>query len=298
MDTIKRAFIIGDEWLYYKIYTGHKTADAVLTDVIKPLGEKLVKEGFADRWFFIRYGDPKSHIRVRFHNKDEKKLSEVMFAFKEAVRPYIDHNLIWKVQADIYQREVERYGANTMELSEEIFYCDSKMIAEMLDMIEGEEGEKIRWLFSLRAMDALLDDFKFGIDKKFELLSKLRYGFGEEFNMNKQLSKQIHGKFREHKQEIATVLDRSKDQNSEMQPLFQLLQQKSAAIKTAAAKILEIETEGKLQIALNDLMSSYLHMLCNRIFRSRQRMHELVVYNFLSAYYRQEVMREKHAGNQ
>ena len=38
---MKRKFILGEEWLYYKIYCGKRTADVILTQVIKPLAENL-----------------------------------------------------------------------------------------------------------------------------------------------------------------------------------------------------------------------------------------------------------------
>jgi len=67
MADIQRSFIIGSEWLYYKIYTGPKTSDLVLTDIIKPVVANLIANDTIDSWFFIRYNDPKHHIRVRFH---------------------------------------------------------------------------------------------------------------------------------------------------------------------------------------------------------------------------------------
>lgn len=293
MEEVKRQFILGEEWLYYKIYTGHKTSDAILTEVVKPLCEEMQKSGIIEKWFFIRYGDPQYHIRLRFCNKQPRKLIEAIFEFNKAIAPYVNNNLVWKVQVDTYQREVERYGTNTIDLSEYIFFQESKMIVEMLDMIEGEEGEKIRWLFCLRGIDELLDSFNYSISQKFELLDRLRLGFGQEFNINKVLSQQIHGKYRANKNAIQNVLDRSKDEKSEFLPLFELLSNKSNAIKPAVNEILEFDARGELQMSLNDLLSSYLHMLCNRLFRSKQRMHELVVNNFMSAYYRQQIMMGK-----
>ena len=40
-----RTFITGSEWLYYKFYTGPKTADLILTNLIKPVSETLLEEG-------------------------------------------------------------------------------------------------------------------------------------------------------------------------------------------------------------------------------------------------------------
>lgn len=79
-----------------------------------------------------------------------------------------------------------------------------------------------------------------------------------------------------------------------MLPLFELLHEKSSNIKPLTKEILEITSKNQLQMPLDSLMSSYLHMFCNRLFRSKQRLHELVVYNFLSAYYRSEIMKAKN----
>jgi len=46
---MKRTFIPGDEWLYYKLYCGKKTADYILIDVIKPITEKLLSEGLINQ---------------------------------------------------------------------------------------------------------------------------------------------------------------------------------------------------------------------------------------------------------
>ena len=58
---MKRTFILGEEWLYYKLYTGTKTADLLLADVIGPLCKTFIANGWIDKWFFIRYHDPESH---------------------------------------------------------------------------------------------------------------------------------------------------------------------------------------------------------------------------------------------
>jgi len=47
----------------------------------------------------------------------------------------------------------------------------------MLDMIEGDEGERVRWLFGLRAIDSLLADFLYPMEEKYELVTRLREKF-------------------------------------------------------------------------------------------------------------------------
>ena len=50
---IQRNFILGDSWLYYKIYTGPKTSDAVLTEIIKPIAEELIEQGIITNGFLF-----------------------------------------------------------------------------------------------------------------------------------------------------------------------------------------------------------------------------------------------------
>lgn len=290
----QRTFVIGDEWLYYKFYTGPKTADMVLTQVIKPVVDQLMADQIIDKWFFIRYSDPKLHIRVRFHYTDPQNIFPITQAIFSHAKPFIEKDLIWKVMIDTYQRELERYGYNTMELSESYFCCDSILMMNMLDLIEGDEGEIVRWLFGLRSLDALLNDFRYELPKKVALLTTLQENFGREFGMGRGLKMQLDAKFRKERSMIDEVLDRTKDSSSQMLPLFNLIEERSKLMHPIADQILNIEKEEKLGRTLNDLMSSYIHMMLNRLFKSKQRLHELVIYDFLLRYYKSEVAKQKN----
>lgn len=291
---IQRTFIIGDEWLYYKFYSGTKTADLLLTEMVKPAVEKLLSGNYIDKWFFIRYSDPGLHIRVRFHLKKPSFIFNVVQLLQSLSRTYIEQDLIWKVQVDSYQREIERYGVTSMVQAEDLFFHDSQMIVGMLDMIAGDEGEKYRWLFAVRALDTLLDDFRLDPERKLALLTILKENFGREFGINKSLRDQLKTKYRDAREEINIVLDRSQDGESEMKPLFDLLARKSRDIQPTVKRLYELEKDKQLQPPLDDMMGSYIHMTMNRIFRSKQRVHELVIYDFLWNYYRSALARLKH----
>jgi thiopeptide-type bacteriocin biosynthesis protein len=295
MPPLKRTFIVGDEWLYYKFYTGPKTADVILTEMIKPITEELLSHKMIDYWFFIRYADPQLHTRVRFHVNDPKNIAPIIQVIRSHSTPYFEKDLVWKIQLDTYQREVERYGIDSMDLSEKWFFYDSKMIVDMLSLIEGDEGERIRWLFALRAVDTMLDDFGFDMERKFDLVTILRENFGREHGMNRNLKEQMEKKFRTDRAVINELMDRGKDQVSEMLPLFQFLAQKSTAVKPIAEQILTLNKNNQLGMPLNDLMASYSHMMVNRLFKSKQRTHEMVLYDFLHRYYKSEIARQKYS---
>ena len=284
MADIQRSFIIGDEWLYYKIYTGSKTADLVLTDIIKPVATQLIENGNIDSWFFIRYNDPKHHIRVRFHYNKPSDVATIINELYTSLKEFVDQDLIWKIQLDTYQREIERYGIQTMELSEKLFFLDSTMMVNFIDMIDGDEGEELRWLFGIRAIDQLLIDFGYNEDQKLALLENLKIGFAKEFGMNKHLKKQLDKKFRNQHDKIKNFLKLDRDIEPEYAPIIDVLEKKSIVGVSIIKSIKSIVSK----TALDDLLGSYIHMLMNRLFRSKNRLHEMVVYDLLYRVYKVE----------
>ncbi|MDY8137083.1 thiopeptide-type bacteriocin biosynthesis protein [Aquimarina sp. 2201CG5-10] len=281
-NNIQRSFIVGGEWLYYKIYTGPKTSDVVLTEVIKPIAEHLLQNKVIDQWFFIRYADPKHHIRVRFHYNQPEKVGDIINAFYKSLQSYSDDDLIYKIQIDTYQRELERYGSTTMTQSEALFFYESSMIVSFLDMTDGDEGEELRWLFGIRAIDTLLNDFGYDEDNKLRLLERLKIGFGAEFGMDKNLKKQLDKKFKDQHDKIKAFMTFSASNNPDYAPMIDILEEKSENCKSLTQDILS-KTDNK---TLDDLMSSYIHMLMNRLFRSKNRVHEMVIYDLLYRTYK------------
>ncbi|WP_378180753.1 thiopeptide-type bacteriocin biosynthesis protein [Aquimarina sp. SS2-1] len=284
VDDVQRSFIVGSEWLYYKIYTGPKTSDLVLTEIIRPATIYLLEKGVIDKWFFIRYSDPKHHIRVRFHYQEPQNVAGIINTLYSSLQEFSKEDLIWKIQLDTYQREIERYGIKTMDQAEQLFFLDSKMIVDFLDMIDGDEGEELRWLFGARAIDQLLRDFGYDEDEKLSLMDRLKTGFGAEFGMNKGLKKQMDKKFRDEHDKIKRFLNYEKEMEPEYVPVLEVLNEKSNHSKALIKEIVSIVTKAEL----DDMMSSYIHMLMNRLFRSKNRLHEMVIYDLLFRTYKVE----------
>ncbi|MFD2563787.1 thiopeptide-type bacteriocin biosynthesis protein [Aquimarina rubra] len=284
MVDVQRSFIVGSEWLYYKIYTGPKTSDLILTDIIKPTTTHLLENKIIDKWFFIRYNDPKHHIRVRFHYQNPENVAGIINSLYTSLKEFSEEDLIWKIQLDTYQREIERYGIQTMDQAEELFFLDSKMIVDFLDMIDGDEGEELRWLFGARAIDQKLKDFGYDEDQKLALMERLKLGFGAEFGMNKHLKKQMDKKFRNEHDKIKNFLNFKREMDADYAPIIDVLAEKSKNSKALIKSIIPVVRKAEL----DDMMSSYIHMLMNRLFRSKNRLHEMVIYDLLYRTYKVE----------
>jgi len=291
---VQRNFIVGDNWLYYKIYTGSKTSDTILTDIIKPISEQLLRDNIIDRWFFIRYADPKHHLRVRFNCNKPENIGIIINSLYPFFKEFINYDLIWKIQMDTYQREIERYGENTMTLAEDIFYHDSKMIVNFISMIEGDEGDELRWFFAIKAIDSHINSYKYTDEEKLQLLNRLKTDFGNEFGMSRPLKKQLDKKYRKERKKIEVFMNLKAEDNSDYTPVLKVLKIKEESIAQRSVKnILRYKKEGYLQVDLNGFIGSQLHMLINRLFISKNRIQEMVCYDFLYRYHKSMIARKK-----
>lgn len=294
MTKIKRRFIPGDEWVYYKIYCGPKTADDLLTGCINSGIRELLDLQIIQRWFFLRYSDPDLHLRIRFLLTDNQHVNDLINGFNSILEPFVKNEMIHNVQMDTYVREIERYGDNTMEYSEEMFCFDSELTIDVLEHLQHESDSNLIWMFVLRSIDALLEDFKYGLARKAVLLEQLRNNFAAEFNMERYLKRQLDQKYRNFKEIIFNFLGNKINENETRFRVEELLKQRSHKSQKVVKKILEEFNHNTTDNQLDAFMSSHIHMTMNRAFRTRQRMHEMVLYDFLFRYYKSELAKLKH----
>jgi lantibiotic biosynthesis protein len=287
-NTIESSFSIGDNWLYYKLYCGERAGEVVLNEAINPIVAELQSKNLIDKWFFIRYHDAiGSHLRFRILLKSTNFFTDCIQIVNAHTKPLQDAQIIWKIQTDTYLRELQRYGYEAIEDAETLFWNDSECTLQFLDLIEDDSGEKVRWLFSLLSIDHLLDDFGFSLEEKAEIMKVAKTSFGKEFHRNGNLNKQINTLFAENESEIEHFLHQ--EQSDEMYvPLWDIVRERSQNNKKPIENITALATQNQLPTALNDIAISYMHMVCNRLFLSKHRMHEMVVYDFLFKYYTKE----------
>jgi len=204
----------------------------------------------------------------------------------------VKDGFVLKIQTDMYKREIERYGSNTMVLSERLFFYDSVMVAEFINSIE-EGQEELRWLFALKAIDLYLDSFDLSSKTKMQMLDYLKTSFAGEFVSSKSVRKQLDESFRRERKKIENIMISGQTEAAEYNGIYEILASQRENIKEIAVKILILEKQGNLEIKIGDLISSYIHMLMNRLFKSNNRMHEMVCYDFLFRYYKSAVARER-----
>jgi len=292
--SMPRRFVLGSEWLYYKLYCGPTTANRVLRELVGPLAETLRAAGLADYWFFIRYADPDPHLRVRFHLPDPARhLGQVLRLAHEYLDPALSQGYLWRVQTDTYQRELERYGPHTIALVEQLFHWQSEALLAYLtaapaeaDAPEAAEAdatapdpadEQAYWLWGLRAADELLRAFAYALPQRLALLRGLQRTFAQEFSLDKPLKRQLDHKYRLFRPRLAQALAAAPPP--------------PPALRALAAAISQSLAAHPAEVTPEALLAAALHMLLNRVLPADARLHELVLYDFLARYYESALAR-------
>jgi thiopeptide-type bacteriocin biosynthesis protein len=286
-----RRFPPGSEWLYVKLFTGTATADQVLRRIASVLTWALTSGG-ADQWFFLRYGDPDWHLRLRIHGAPNRLLHETLPLLTRVTAPLLDTGELWRLQLDTYEREVERYGGATgIRLAERVFHADSDAVLAIVRDLTGDAGAELRWRVALRGVDLLFDDLGLTLEQKRDIAAAAQRGYGREFGTGGAFQQEVSRRYRGERAAVEALLDPERDPPAELAASLRALHQRSAALAWPARELRAAAKAGRLTVSLPELAMSLAHLHVNRVLRSAQRAQELVIYEMLGRAYRSRAAR-------
>ncbi len=260
----RTAFAPGSEWVYLKIYCSPKQIDDLLKEQAAQLLSTAKQNDLLELWFFVRYADPESHLRLRLKARPGSE-ADLLICVQNCVRSWIETGLCWRIQFDTYMPEAERYGGSAaIALAEQIFYADSEAVLQMI-------RRKPRWLLAMLGIDALLNDFGLPLTEKLQWATEVRDAFRREFGSNVD-PKAIGVNYRTNRSLIRQAFGNPT-----------LFAARSERVRALAAELGNTGCGGFQTIA------HYTHMHVNRVMRSNQRQHESVLCDFLTRWYRERL---------
>lgn len=131
-------------WLYFKLYGTLKRRNEILQRIGEKM-EEFILEQRIKKYFFIRYADPDSHIRLRIEALEKKGTFELFDDVMSFLIDLKNEGLLSSIGVDTYKREIERYGGQKLiEYAEEYFFQDSRLALGILQM--NEPAEKLESL--------------------------------------------------------------------------------------------------------------------------------------------------------
>lgn len=271
-----RIFYPGSEWLYFKIYTGVKTSDIFLLEVIKPLLVQLQNENDIKKWFFIRYNDPKPHLRIRFNISNLNNYNYILEKINSQLEKYLNSGEISNIIIDTYKRELERYGENSIEYAEDFFLRSSELI---LNFLEYDDEEKI--MVTLFYIDCIFSELELSNEEKINWINNFDNAFKTEFNADKSLNNQLKKKYIAFQPKYFEFI-----KSNELKDIRDLITNNISDINIVIEKILELEKKECLNVRMKDFFQSIFHMHINRLFVSNQRLFEMIVYDYLLRFFK------------
>lgn len=264
----QESFLPGDKWVYYQVYIGVLNANKFLCDYFFPVVRELKNQGVINKWFFIRYGDPEFHLRIRFELKHKSNFDKVVSVMHDCFcKPFCQES-IWEVQLNTYHRELERYGKNTIDLAEEVFYLDSEIIASVLKNPDYKLNG-IEWKSAIYMILCYLDGFRFDLADKIQFIQKVKDAFANEFKLDKSIKVKMAKNYRIHCQHLDKAIDN-----------FNLVIADYDYLEKLKAKLKENNKNFNENIK-SQILSSLIHMSLNRLFVNKNREQEFLCYDFL-----------------
>ena len=274
--SIQRKFSVGSEWFYMKIYIGESTSDRLLTDVIHPVVHTLLENRIVDEFFFVRFTDSDPHLRLRFKgNAHLEFYHHVVRVMEKSLREAIESGIVHRVQVDTYQRELERYGVESMEICERLFYLDSLATLNFLTQIKDELDETLKIAAAIKKIHQVLVGASFSPDDCLTALRNLKEAFFREFGATPKLQRQLNAKYRAYNQ----LIDQAVAGDFPFAGIVATYQDQQIGL------LEQLVHKHTNRPRLFDIIRSLVHMVVNRLFSSKQRAYELVLYHCLTKYY-------------
>jgi len=276
---VPKKFHLGDEWLYFKIYGGEKTLEYILLSSLYDIVQGLIREAYATQWFFIRYSDPKDHIRLRIKISHKDHISAVIELIRDGLDQYLKANLLEKIDISTYDREIIRYGEDFIDKAESLFETDSNFTCKALNYLVENNQEDSRWQIAPISINAIFQDFNVDLSQRLRLMSIMGESFLTEFDKSDKngLKISIDKKYRLHK---ASIL---RDLTSASGSFFDDLVKKRSNDNLQILKEYDIKQTDISSVYR--VLISLIHMNMNRLFLNSPRKNEAVIYNMMVKIY-------------
>lgn len=142
--------------LYVRVDLPIGTEDSYLLDTVVPLLAEVIGPQRFSRFFFVRYGEPDFHLRLRFFGERSAVLGaprrHVLDQLNRAVRPRSRTSL----RVCQYYPEFKRYGGKLgVRLAEKVFAASTRAALGFLE--ENDRRRCSKTEFAVASAEALLD---------------------------------------------------------------------------------------------------------------------------------------------
>jgi len=247
----------GTDWLFVKLYCPWIFQDDLIIGPISAFCDYVDSSGMAQEWFFIRYSDPDPHLRLRFQGEPENLVGELIPQICAWATTLISDGLCSRFCFDTYDREVQRYGGpEGVAAAEAIFAADSRAVAELLTLSQGEKTEIDRTTLAALSIDDLL------VGLALTDVERLEW-----YRQRVRSKRQSGPEYRQRQADLRLLLGNPAqlNQKSKGDAVTRVFTARRQALAQVRRHLDVLADEGKLKKTINILCNSYVHLHCNRL---------------------------------
>lgn len=163
----------GSEWLFVKCYLPSDNENYFLLEHCKPFIDYLRKQQIIEEWFFVRYADPKNHLRLRFRGTNEQILTRLMPNLEQWLASLLNNGLISQMTFSPYEQEIARYGNDPelIKLAEFLFCADSDTTLSLLSFANDNNFLPEEIVSAISVLDILKGFFGVDIERQYAFLT-------------------------------------------------------------------------------------------------------------------------------
>lgn len=263
----------GNDWIYFKLYTGKSLQEDILVQSIASLVDELKQDNLIDSWFFIRYGDPDLHLRVRFNGNPDLLRVQVLPRVLELCQQLFLDQLCNKFVIDSYDREIERYGGlEAINLAEKLFHADSDFVQKILYLESSGNWPFVRNNVCTMNVDLLLESLGIVAEEKsnwYKKYAPARTEMGTEYRNQKDALHQLFVLAYDTASSVSSFGPGgpSEDEQDTVDALAEFQEALNiwkGRLKQIGDEYRMLEKQGLLTFSFAHICSSFVHMHCNR----------------------------------
>lgn len=249
----------GGEWLYFEIYLSEFRTNEILLKYVAEFIRQQKRH--VKKWFFIRYNDPAAHLRLRFQLRRPEGLQSLVTAMDNLLNGVVKSGIVKSLELKTYVRESERYGPTRILLVEEYFFQDSKYC---MGLLRTAVATDTLYVTSLLYLQGLLGICYTNLEERISFVKTI----GDQFSKERKTTK---AGFKNINRSYQALIDNFDNLTIAKYANMGRRQQH------ILVKILDLCDPGDIEPMVADLV----HMHINRLFSSDQRIHELIIYQYL-----------------
>ncbi len=256
------------DWLYLELYCNSYAENEILNIIFKTLVRKQTP--VLELFFYVRYNNPKNHLRIRFKTVSPEFKAQIM----EKIGELKQNNIVLEYLIKPYNQELDRYGGEKlMRLSEKIFHLDSLDTFNQIIKYDTLDHESI-FLQAIFKIKYYFEFFSLTLDEMISQCELAIATLSQEFPLDKSLRKS----FNKYSKNILLKINEKQYHRFLEIP----------ALTSEITLHLQKSTYKKKQY-----VSDIIHMSMNRLFNDKPRFKEFQTYYITLNYLKQLKFTEK-----